>query len=194
MRLHVFTRQACMDKLSLIPYGPSSMFVTYVYNRGDLHGSHEAKQQQAYEGDRRYQCYWRRGLTMHAQPATSYAVDWALSAMASTASDVAVQERLAILTLDSRGMIRDCNLVAERLFGYAREELAWQYISCLLPQLVPEELMRQGVANPRLRFLCHIGRRFHAVARDGAMFTIELCFNVLGDTANPRIVLIVRPV
>ncbi|MDX9994941.1 MAG: PAS domain-containing protein [Rhodocyclaceae bacterium] len=100
----------------------------------------------------------------------------------------------AILTLDSRGMIRDCNPAAERLFGYSRKDLAWQYVSLLLPQLVPEQLIQQGVANPRLHFLCHIGRRFHAVARDGADFASELSMNVLGDVANPRIVLIVRPV
>lgn len=100
----------------------------------------------------------------------------------------------AILTLDSRGMIRDCNPSAERLFGYAREELAWQYVSRLLPQLAPDELMQHGMANPRLRFLCHIGRRFHAVAHDGVSFASELYLNVLDDPANPRIVLIVRPV
>jgi len=100
----------------------------------------------------------------------------------------------ATLTLDDRGMIRDCNSAAERLFKYRRGDLARREVSLLLPQLAAMAILSNGELNPHLRFLCRIGRVFHAVAQDGERFASDIYFNVL-DGADPcRVTLIVRPV
>jgi hypothetical protein len=100
---------------------------------------------------------------------------------------------MAALTLDERGMIRDCSCAAEELFKYRRSELAWRHVSMLLPQLAELDLIQNGQANPRLRFLCRIGCPFQAVTHDGEHFASELFLNVLDNTEHGRLSLIVRP-
>jgi len=101
-------------------------------------------------------------------------------------------EDMAALTLDERGMICDCDPAAEALFKCRRSELVWRHVSLLLPQLAEFELMPNGQANPRLRFLCHIGQRFQAVAQDGEHFASELFLNLLDNIERGRLSLIVR--
>jgi hypothetical protein len=103
------------------------------------------------------------------------------------------REDMAVLTLDDRGMICDCDRASETLFRYRRSELVWQHVSMLLPQLAGLELMSNGQPNPRLRFLCHIGRHFQAVTQDGEHFASELFLNVLDNMGRSRLLLIVRP-
>lgn len=102
-------------------------------------------------------------------------------------------EKLAMLTLDDRGMVCDCNSSGEALFKCRRSELVWRHISLVLPQLEELALMQDGQINPRLRFLCRIGRRFQAVARDGERFASELFLNLLDNKGHCRLSLIVRP-
>jgi hypothetical protein len=104
------------------------------------------------------------------------------------------EERAAVLTLDNRGMICDCNRSAETLFMYRRSEMVWRHVSMLLPQLAELDLMPNGQPNPRLRFLCRIGRAFQAFARNGERFASDLFFNVLRNSDQGRLLLIVRPV
>ena len=80
------------------------------------------------------------------------------------------------LTLDERGMIRDCNKSGERLFGYQRHDLIWQHVSKLLPQLSGVALIREGRINSLLGFFCHCGRVFQARNRLGNTFPSELSF------------------
>ena len=101
---------------------------------------------------------------------------------------------VAALTLDDRGMVCDCNRAGETLFRYARSELVWRHVSMLLPQLAGLEMMANGEPNPRLRFLCRIGRKFHAVTRDGRRFASELFLSLLDNKGHGRLSLIVRPV
>jgi hypothetical protein len=102
-------------------------------------------------------------------------------------------EDIAALTLDERGMIRDCSRGAEVLFRCRRSELVWRHVSMLLPQLAELELMPNGQPNPRLRFLCRIGRQLQAVTHDGECFACDLFLNVLDGTRHGRLLLIVRP-
>jgi hypothetical protein len=102
-------------------------------------------------------------------------------------------EDIAALTIDDRGMIRDCNRAAEVLFRCRRSDLVWRHVSVLLPQLAELELMPNGQPNPRLRFLCRIGRRIQAVTHDGERFASDLFLNVLDGTGHGRLLLIVRP-
>ncbi|MFA7270434.1 MAG: hypothetical protein WC073_13935 [Sterolibacterium sp.] len=100
---------------------------------------------------------------------------------------------MAALTLDDRGVIRDCNQASEALFKYRRNELAWRHVSALLPQLANLELMHNGQPDPRLRFLCHAGRHFQAVTQSGGHLASELFFNRLDSTECSGLKLIVRP-
>lgn len=96
------------------------------------------------------------------------------------------------LTVDERGMICDCNRAIESLFGYRRSEVVWRHISMLLPQMEDVELMPQGRVNPRLQFLCRIGKPFAALDRSGERFDSNLFFNDLGNAGAPRLRVIVR--
>lgn len=96
------------------------------------------------------------------------------------------------LMIDERGMICDCNRAIENLFGYRRSEVVWRHISMLLPQMEDVDLMPQGKVNPRLQFLCRIGKPFAALDRSGERFDSNLFFNDLGNPGSPRLRVIVR--
>ena len=102
-------------------------------------------------------------------------------------------ENLAVLTLDDRGMVCDCNRGGEALFKCRRSELVWRHISMLLPQLAELALVQNGQINSRLRFLCRIGRHFQAITQDGESFASELFLNLLDNSGHSRLTLIVRP-
>ena len=96
------------------------------------------------------------------------------------------------LMVDERGIICDCNRAIESLFGYRRSEVVWRHISMLLPQMHDIELMLQGHVNPKLQFLCRIGKPFAALARSGECFDSTLFLNDLGNPGSPRLRVIVR--
>lgn len=102
-------------------------------------------------------------------------------------------EPTAVLTLDDRGMIRDCTEVCETLFKYRRSELVWQHVSMLLPELAKLDPMQNGQPNPYLQFLCRIGHRFWVITGDKERFASELFLNLLDSTGHGRLSLIVRP-
>lgn len=97
------------------------------------------------------------------------------------------------LSLDERGMIRDCNKSGEKLFGYLRSDLVWQHISKLLPQLLEMPLSQEGRINPFLDYLCHCGQLFHAKNREGKCIPSELSIVHLEHLGKPTLRLIVRP-
>lgn len=99
----------------------------------------------------------------------------------------------AALTLDSRGMIRDCNKAGEALFKRRRSDLIWRHVSILVPQLANMELVQNSGPNARLRFLSRIGRHFRVVKGDGESFDGELFLNVLDSRGYGHLLLIVRP-
>jgi len=97
------------------------------------------------------------------------------------------------LTLDERGMIRDCCNSCEALFGYSRRELVWQHISKLLPQLSGIKLVKDGQINPRLGFVCRCGHLFRAQSRDDGFFYSELSFVNLEHAGMRILRVFVRP-
>jgi PAS domain-containing protein len=105
-----------------------------------------------------------------------------------------IRDNAAVLTLNDRGMICDCNRSGEALFKYRRSEMVWQHVSMLLPQLADMELVRNGAPNSGLRYLSRIGHRFQAVARDGNSFATELYLNLLDKQRGSRLSLIARRV
>ena len=99
----------------------------------------------------------------------------------------------AALVLDEHGMIRDCSKAGEQLFGYRHNELVWQHISKLFPQLLDVQLVHNGRFNPRLEFLCHCGLPFRGQNQQGRSFDGELHFIHLNHGERRTIRLIVRP-
>lgn len=97
------------------------------------------------------------------------------------------------LTLDERGMIRDCCSSCEALFGYSRRELVWQHVSKLLPQLSEIKLVQNGQINPRLGFICRCGHLFRSQNRDDSFFYSELSFVNLEHAGMRILRLFVRP-
>lgn len=104
-----------------------------------------------------------------------------------------IKQDVAALTLDRRGVIRDCNSTSEALFKYHRSELIERQISLLLPQLAGSELIQDGQVNPRLSFLCRIGRSFQAVTQPGESFSCRLYLNLLDNQQHGGLSLIVCP-
>lgn len=111
----------------------------------------------------------------------------------ATANPETAEAEPAAFSVDERGMICDCNGVAEKLFGYRRSELVWRHVSTLLPQLAEGDLVRDGEIDPRLHFLCHSGRSFEAIHNDGARFPCELFIIHLRNPGKRNLRLVVRP-
>ncbi len=100
----------------------------------------------------------------------------------------------AVLSVDDKGTIWDCNPASEVLFGCKRNELTGRHISVVLPELENSQLVQDGRPNPRLRFLCRIGRHFRVALRNGRSFPSDLFLNCLDDSKPARLQLIVHPV
>lgn len=105
---------------------------------------------------------------------------------------VAPAEELASLTLDERGMIRDCDSGGEKLFGYRRSEMVWRHVSMLLPQLADIPVVANGEVNGDLRYFCRIGGHFQAHRRDGERFASDIFINDLRNPGSRNFSLIVR--
>jgi len=97
------------------------------------------------------------------------------------------------LSLDERGMIRDCSESGERLFGYGRHDLVWQHVSMLFPQLTGVALVQEGRFNPLLKFLCRCGKFFQSRNRQGDAFSCNLNFVRLEHDGMRTLRLIVSP-
>ena len=98
----------------------------------------------------------------------------------------------ASLILDERGMICDCSMAGEILFGYRRSDLVWQHVSKLFPQLSEIALVQNDQFNSRLGFLCRCGQLFQVQSRQGDIFHSALHFVHLDWRGKSIIRLILR--
>ena len=99
----------------------------------------------------------------------------------------------AVFTLDSNGLIRNCNKAAGQLMGCASSKLVWQPVSNILPQLTGTTLMQDGHINPRLRFLSRIGHRFQLMISGGKQDLGRIYLNDLENAGRHTVRLIVYP-
>lgn len=81
-----------------------------------------------------------------------------------------------VLIVDKLGMIRECNLAAEKMFGYTREDLLGSRIERLLP-----ERFRNGHSGHRHGFHTNPGARtmgerqdLYALRSDGREFSVDI--------------------
>ncbi|MEO8418070.1 MAG: PAS domain-containing protein [Methylophilaceae bacterium] len=113
--------------------------------------------------------------------------------MTSEKSCTGADDSMAVLTLSGKGMIRECNEAAGRLFGCQSGQLIWQHISVLLPQLAETVLIQDEQINPRLRFLSRIGHRFEVTGPDGTGFTSKLFLRCVENSGRRYLRVIFRP-
>ena len=122
-------------------------------------------------------------------------VEFSAAQQDHAAQRLASKERndVAVLTLDGGGIIRDCDTAGEYLFKYRRNELKGQQVSMLLPDLAGVPVVEHGQPNPRLRHLSRAGHQFCTVTKDGERFGSELYLNLLDNTGEARLTLLVCP-
>ena len=114
------------------------------------------------------------------------------SRRAASNSDINIEQDYVRVTLDKEGLIADCSMALEPLFGYRQEELAGQHISTLFPELAHTDLVVGGAVNPRFAYLCHCGKSFVAVRHNGSVGRCSLAMCKVGDSASEHFILIIR--
>lgn len=101
-------------------------------------------------------------------------------------------EETAMLVLDGRGVISDCDRAGESLFGYACTELIGRHVAVLIPELAGQQFILRGQLNQRLRYRSRIGHPFRVVPRGRESFPGILFLNCLDNPGGVRLSLIVR--
>jgi hypothetical protein len=104
------------------------------------------------------------------------------------------QHSLVALSLDESGIIRECDSVAEMVFGYLPHELYWQHISCLFPTLADVALMQGNQLNPMLNYICHCDHYFEAIDKQENIIICHLNFVLVENEGRQNLRMIVRPV
>ena len=84
--------------------------------------------------------------------------------------------QVPVLLLDENGMIKDGSRSVESLFGYRLNEIAWQHVSCLFPQLSEVALLEKGRINPKFDFIARCGHIFQGLDKQGNAIPTELSF------------------
>jgi PAS domain S-box-containing protein len=100
----------------------------------------------------------------------------------------------AVLTLLENGLILNCNKAGAQLLGYEPNQLIWQPISRLLPQLADMALVQDQEINPYLHFLSLVGHRFEVVAANGTHFASELFFSEVEELRRRCLRIVMQPI
>ena len=103
-------------------------------------------------------------------------------------------DQLAMLTLYDNGLIKDCNKAGGRLLGCAPNDLMWQHVSKLLPQLQAMVLFIDKKLNPRLRYLSRIGQHFEVITCTGIRYVCEIFFREFDQLGTRFLRIIICPI
>lgn len=104
------------------------------------------------------------------------------------------EAQTAMIILNENGIISACNQAASELLGDLPRNIAGREISCIVPQFAETALLQDGMINPNVRFLSHIGYPFMLVNLNGEHFDCTIFFNEIKAFGKSCIRMIVRPV
>ncbi|HWR49628.1 MAG TPA: PAS domain S-box protein [Bryobacteraceae bacterium] len=138
-----------------------------IYTAGSLgiiYGIHRLRQQLS---------YWR---TLSARQRES---EEALRESEALTRSVVYSAVDGIITIDERGLIRSFNPAAEKLFGYAAEDVIGRNVGILMPSPFREQhdgYLRRYVETRTPRVI-GVGRELVGLRRDGSTFPLELAIS-----------------
>lgn len=102
----------------------------------------------------------------------------------------------AVITINEKGIIKHCNVVAQKIFGYAESELLGNRINLLMPPPYCDEHDRYlehyrqtGEAN-----IIGKGRQLPAVRKNGEIFQMELALTKVEKESETEFIGIVRDI
>jgi len=98
-----------------------------------------------------------------------------------------------ILTVNSNGMIAECNRAGGKLLGCLPSELIWQPLSKLLPKLQNVALLQGQNVNPYLNFLSRAGYLFDLQTSKGVHLACRVFFCVVGSVGQHCLRVIICP-
>jgi two-component system sensor kinase FixL len=102
----------------------------------------------------------------------------------------------AIIVIDHRGTVEQFSLAAERIFGYAAEEVVGQNVKLLMPEPYRSEhdgyLARYGSTGERR--IIGIGREVRARRKDGSEFPADLAVGQVAGAQPPRFIGFIRDI
>lgn len=96
------------------------------------------------------------------------------------------------LSLDERGMIKDCNKAFEKLAGFRRSELVWHHVSIVFPDLKEVDLFQNGQVNPKLSYLSRCGQPYRTQRQSGEASLEKLSFVRIDNRGRLTLRLIVQ--
>ncbi|NJD30412.1 MAG: PAS domain S-box protein, partial [Gammaproteobacteria bacterium] len=102
----------------------------------------------------------------------------------------------AIIVIDHRGIVEQFSLSAERIFGYAAEEVVGHNVSMLMPEPYRGEhdgYLERYSATREARII-GIGREVRARRKDGAIFPCELAVGQVTGIEPPRFIGFIRDI
>lgn len=96
----------------------------------------------------------------------------------------------AVVIIDHRGLIEDCNPAAARLFGYQREEVLGRNVSMLMPghEARQHDGQRSHYLETHAPRVIGIGRDIYAQRKDGTQFPAALSIGRLAGPDPPHFV------
>jgi hypothetical protein len=102
-------------------------------------------------------------------------------------------EQACRIWIDEHGQVLDCCEHTPGVFGYRPENLKGQHISLLLPHLAGCDLLKKGLLDPSLAFLCHCSVPFTTISVDGECGSCALFAYLVNLSSGVAVALIVRP-
>jgi len=102
----------------------------------------------------------------------------------------------AIIVIDHRGQVEQFSMSAERIFGYAAEEVVGHNVNMLMPEPYRGEhdgYLARYSATREARII-GIGREVRARRKDGAIFPCELAVGQVAGIEPPRFIGFIRDI